>query len=721
MPMKAKLAMWSLAGICLCLATASMADEGMFPLFEMDSLDWDGLSARGLRLEAAEIYSPDGPCLADAVAAVGATGSFVSEEGLMVTNHHVAFRAIQQASSAGANLLSQGFFARDRSEEIPAEGYHVWVPLSTEDVSDRVLAACRGIEDGHERFLAIEAERKRIVAEAESGRDLRCEVAELYGGARYILHRYFYIKDVRIVCVPPLSLGKYGGDIDNWMWPRHTADYSFLRAYVAPDGSSAEYAPENRPFRPRHWLPISSEGVHEGDLTMIIGFPGRTNRYASSYELSYLFEDYYPLAVGDYKEGIALREELSRRSPEAAIRLASGLAGLNNRMKNNQGQLDGYRHSKILPKRRAQEAELMAFLREHADLQKNFGGVLPSLKRLYARKRSGLERDYLLGSLPRSSRLLRMALRICRWARERPKEDADREAGYQDRDRESLREDLRVAQINLLPEAESSLLARAFGKMLDLPAGERVALADSIFLDGGGDGQLQSWADRLVSATALKDARRRLELMDLPEDSLRLSADPFLRLAWALLPELDGLRDRNRRFEGEASRLEPMLNRAYAAWGAGAAYPDANGTRRINFGSVEAYVDFQGRMQSPHTWLDGLLAKATGVDPFIVPEELLRVWRSGDFGRYADRSTGKVPVDFLTTNDSTGGNSGSPVINGRGELVGLLFDGNYESISADYFFEPEWTRSINVDIRFVLFLLDKVYHQDSLLAELTIH
>ncbi|UCE24831.1 MAG: S46 family peptidase [Candidatus Zixiibacteriota bacterium] len=305
----------------ILMADMAACEEGMWPHYDVHKISFEDFQSSGLELTPQDIYDPAGSGLYRAVVRLGATGSFVSNQGLIVTNHHVAYGAVQKQSTAVRNLVRDGFYAATKEEEIPAIGYSAWVTLATEDVTDRVLASVTGQMDDLQRYQAIDQAIKEVVGEAEAKGDVKCKVAKMFGGQQFILYTQFKIRDVRIVYVPPIAIGEYGGDIDNWMWPRHTGDFSFLRAYVGPDGSSAEYATENVPYQPEVFLPIAKSGVKEGDFAMIIGFPGKTSRYACSFYIEDLINFSHPSRIALYRDMLDIINEVSGDDPEIAIQL----------------------------------------------------------------------------------------------------------------------------------------------------------------------------------------------------------------------------------------------------------------------------------------------------------------------------------------------------------------------------------------------------------------
>ncbi len=712
----------------LCLVVLSgvgtEADEGMWPLYDLHKLPFDSLKVRGLMLEPEQIYNPEGEGIAFAVVRVGATGSFVSPNGLIITNHHVAFGAVQKQSTVERNYLRDGFYAATREEEIPAIGYNVYVTLSIKDVTGRVLDVVDEGMGDLERYQAIERVSKEIIREAEEGRDVKCRLAKMLGGTQYVLYTYFKIRDVRIVYAPPRSIGEYGGDIDNWMWPRHTGDFSFLRAYVAPDGSSAEFSKDNVPYRPEVYLPVSSAGVKEGDFVMMMGFPGHTDRYASSYYIDHLVSYYYPERIRTLEDRLRILKEASARDASVSLRLASRIGSVNNRLKKSYGVREGFKKYDVLRKKRGEERVLTEFLRTDPVLTREFGFVLPELERLHQEKNKYRDKDFILSWMQYSSDFLNMAVTLHKWAAEREKDDIDREPGYQDRDSISTKEWLRDAQINLVPAVDKETLKYFMWRAWELPPGQKIGALEDISAGKRGkkrEKRLNEFVEKLYKQTRVGEVKWRLRMFRMTRKDLEKLNDPFIELAIALKPEIDELEERDKEFSGAQSRLAPKLIAAYAKWKQEKIYPDANGTMRFNHGSVEAFSPRDAVRYDYITGLSGVMEKETGKDPFIVPAELKWVYEQKDFGNYVDSITGEIPVNLLTTNDGTGGNSGSPMINGKGELIGLDFDGNYESVSDDYLYNPELSRSIIVDIRYVLFLIDKVYHLDDLLQELTIH
>ncbi|MCJ7496719.1 MAG: S46 family peptidase [candidate division Zixibacteria bacterium] len=706
------------------LSLNSLADEGMWLLDSIDKLPIDSLKAKGLKLNPEEIYNPKGGGISDAVVQIGATSSFVSPEGLIITNHHVAFGAIQRQSTPEHNYLRDGFYAKTREEEIPAIGTNVYITKSFKDVTDKVLKVVNEKMSDLERYKAIEKITKKIIKECEKGEDIRCRLASMYEGKEYYLFASFKIRDVRLVFAPPRSIGDYGGEIDNWMWPRHAGDFSILRAYVSPDGKSTDYSKENVPYNSKTYLKISSAGVKEGDFVMLMGFPGSTSRYESSFFIDNMLNHDYPQDIQTRLDLISILEKSSAEDSLVAIRLSSTIKGLYNRLKKYRGMLDGFKRTGLLQKKRGEEKLLAEFLNKNPELKTKYGQVLSELDNLYKENKKYQDKEFLMDWMTSYTDFLDFASTIYKWSLEKEKKDFDREPGYQNRDTSEIKGSLKEAQINLVPSVDKKVLTYFLLKAFDLPVGRKILAIEKIFT--GKEKQdkekiIEDFVNNLYRNTKLGSLEARLKMFSMSRKELEKQGDLYINFAKDLEVEREEIRIRNKEFSGALKRLQPKLIQAYAEWKKEKLYPDANGTIRFNYGEVKGYVPKDAVDYKYITTLSGVMEKNTGEEPFDAPKELQDVYNKKDFGSYFNKTLGDVPVDFLSTNDITNGNSGSPVMNGKGELVGLAFDGNYEAMTSDYEFDPEITRSINVDIRYVLFLLDKVYHAEGLLKELTVH
>lgn len=722
--MRSRLCALLLAATIAAAPAPLFADEGMWPIDMLDKLPWAELKAMGLQLQPQQIYDGRGHGAAYAVVSLGGgTGSFVSPQGLVLTNHHVAFNAIQRASTAENDYITNGFNAATLAEEVPAAGYRAYVLLGVEDVTKKVLAAVADGMSDLERYRAIEKRIKEIVAEAETGRDVECRVASFYEGYQYKLITNFVVKDVRLVYAPPQSVGNYGGDIDNWMWPRHTGDFSFLRAYVAPNGSSAEYAKDNVPYKPSVWLPMSMKPLKENDFTMIVGFPGRTSRHTTSYGVAAVQDYYYPTRAKIFRDVIAILREEAKRGKDVEIRTASLDQALNNSMKNYEGMLEGFAKSGLLEKKLATEKSFATWLAMNPDMQKKYGDVLPKIGALYEEQKSFRDKSMLVGLMSYAVQLVSAGSIIDRWTEERAKPDLERRPGYQDRDAQRLKMRLRIVQMSYDPRVDRRVLGYFARLAAALPAGQRIEAIDAVLGGATGaeaDAKLDAWLDRLYGDTKLGSTEERLRMFGLTREELLAQGDPMMDFAVALGAEARALDERDHALAGAHQRLDPLLMEALMTWKGGVLYPDANATMRLTYGQVKGYRPRDAVSYRYATTLAGVVEKHTGEEPFDCPAGLREIAESMEYGSYEDPVLKDVPVDFLSTCDITGGNSGSPVMNGRGECIGAAFDGNYESIASDYLFLKDTTRSINVDSRYILFIMDRLSGARRLIEEMKV-
>jgi hypothetical protein len=719
-----KATVWAAAVLVAVSSFAAQAEEGMWQLDKLDKELIEEMQAMGLELSQKELCDGKGGGIAYAIVSLGGgTGSFISPKGLILTNHHVAFGALQRVSTAEQNYIEAGFHASKYEDEIPAPGYRAYVLLSIEDVTKKVLGAVKDDMSDLERYNAIEQRTKELVDKAEKDKDVECRIADFYGGMQYKMFTYFTIKDIRIVNAPPSSIGNYGGDIDNWMWPRHTGDFSFLRAYVSPDGGSAEYDKGNVPYKSAVYLTMSKQGVAENDFTMIIGYPGQTMRYRSSYSIDHHQNFNYPNRIKMFRDLLDIFNTAAAADDAVAIKVASFDAMLNNAMKNYEGMLEGFTKTRLLERKLEEEKEFTAWLESDDKMNKKYGDVLPGIAELYEEIKTTREKSAITGFAGFGCLMLRAAGTINRWSEEKGKKNLEREPGYQERDVPRLKQGLELIQRSYDRETDKKILKYFMMRALELPEEQRIAAIDGIFGDVRGaaaEDTIVAYINKLYGGTKLESPEERQRMFELSRKELLAEKDPFIEFAVKVRKETKVQEEKDKTFNGAITKLRPRLIEAYQKWKGGGLYPDANGTIRLTYGTVTGYSPREAVYYDYITSLAGVMEKHTGVDPFDNPAELISLYESGDFGDYVDDAIGNVPVDFLSTCDITGGNSGSPILNGRGEVIGAAFDGNYESISADYLFDEALTRCINVDSRYVLFILEKISKADNLLSEMTI-
>lgn len=707
----------------LTTVPAAHAVEGMFTPDQLPEIAKD-LRKKGLKLKPSQISDLTGFPMGAVVSLGGCTASFVSPQGLVVTNHHCAYGSIQYNSTESANYLEDGFLAANMAAELPAApGSRVYVTVDLDDVTSTVTGGLSDDLSGEARFAAIDANQKALVAECEEDEGHRCRVASFYGGLQYKLIKQLEIKDVRLAYAPAGPIGKYGGDIDNWMWPRHTGDFAFYRAYVSPDGKSADYSEDNVPFEPPHTLKVSGGGLDDGDFVMVAGYPGSTSRYARLAQVENTFDWSYPTWQTLLDDWIGAINSASEEGSDARIKYESRLAGLNNFNKNLGGQIEGARRVGLVDRRAAREAALNSWIAAEAP-DAGYAEAITALDMLSEESATAARSNYWYNNATRPQ-LLGTAQRLYRLSHERMKEDAARESGYQERDMARMTQGMTAMDRRYdadVDKAEWMVFLRGY---MDQPAAERVAALDSALglRNGMSDAELSAILDRYYTDTTLDDLDTRLGLMDATPDTLEASNDPFMRLAVALYDHELAMEAASKDRSGRRAMLQPKYMEAIIAWQKDqgfTAYPDANSTLRVTYGTVMGGSPKDGMRYDPFTTLQGIVEKDSGEDPFNSPQKQLDLIAAQDYGPYELNSIDSVPVNFLTDLDSTGGNSGSATLNARGELVGLLFDGTIESVNSDWDFDPRTTRSIHVDSRYMLWVMDKVDNADHLLDEMDI-
>lgn len=708
----------------LFVAGQALGDEGMWTPGQMPQLAAE-LREEGLSLAPSQLADLTGFPLGAVVSLGGCSGAFVSPEGLVVTNHHCARGSIQYNSRTGRNYLEEGFLADNRSAELPAApGTRVFVTLSSLDVTEIILGGLEQAQSGRAAFQEIERRKKDVVAECERQPGHRCEVAAFFGGAEYRLIDRLELRDIRLVYAPANSIGNYGGDVDNWQWPRHAGDFALYRAYVGPTGQPADYNPaSNVPFRPAHNLKISAGGLEEGDFVMAAGYPGQTNRYARAGEVQHQFGWVYPRTADLMERWISVIEQAAPEGSDARLRYDSRLQGLRNALKNVRGQIAGARESGLVERRRERDRDLATWVGTQPNAAV-YRAEIEAVDTIAGQIAAAQRRDFWYDQV-RRPQLLDAARKLYRLAREKEKPNAEREPGFQNRDLALLQQELERIQRRFHPgvdRAEWKLFLRGY---MDQPAASRVAAFDEAMGLGAryDESTVNAILDRFYNETELGDLQTRIGLMNASASQIARSQDPFLRLAAAIYETDMAREDVGEALKGRMLRARPGYMRAVAAYQAARglrAYPDANGTLRITYGQVTGGTPADGLRYAPFTTLRGLEEKETGEAPFASPDALLARIRAGTIGPYASESLGTVPVNFLSDLDSTGGNSGSPTLNGAGELVGLLFDGTLESVNSDWDFDAANTRTIHVDTRYMLWVMEFVDGANHLIAEMEV-
>ena len=723
----AKMVVCVLSGLVLSAGTTALADEGMWRPDQLPQLRKE-LRALGLKIHSRRLSRLDQFPMNAVISLGGCTASFVSPEGLVVTNHHCAYGSIQYNSAAkeGANLLETGFLANTKAEELQAApGSRVYVTVAYDEVTERISGNLDPQLDVRERYQEIENRQKAVIADCEADPGHRCRVAAFHGGLEYFRIKQLEIKDVRLVYAPAGSIGKFGGDVDNWQWPRHTGDFAFYRAYVAPNGDAAEYAEQNIPFTPPSHLKIATNDLEDGDFVMAAGYPGRTSRYRRLAEVENQFEFLYPTWITTLDTWLGVIDTTTADNGDAAIKYASLVAGLNNFQKNSQGQIEGAAKVDLVGRRKQREQALNEWVAADPQRKATYGRAIEDLDALVAEVNGTAERDFYLALMGRSA-MLSTARTLYRYAKERAKPDAEREPGYQDRDHPFIKQRMEALDRRFDPAVDQAIwLAFLKDYVENVPAAQRVAALDETLGLGStwNGSRTTKTVSEFYARTQLGDQAQRLQLLTQDTAALDKSVDPFMQLAAAMFESDIAREEERKRIAGRAQILRPSYMEAIIAFqqaGGALTYPDANSTLRVTYGTVKGVEVRDGLRYEPFTTLRGIAAKYTGVDPFESPKRQLDKIAANELGDYGIEALNSVPVNFLTTLDSTGGNSGSPTLNGKGELVGLLFDGTYESINSDWDFDETTTRTIHVDARYMLWVMQEVDGAENLLREMGI-
>ncbi|WP_374321644.1 S46 family peptidase [Pseudoxanthomonas kaohsiungensis] len=705
----------------LAAAPAAQAGEGMWVPQQLPEIAGP-LKEAGLKLSPQQLADLTGDPMGAVVALGGCTASFVSPEGLVVTNHHCAYGAIQLNSTPENNLIRNGFNAPTPADEVSAgPNARVFVLDEITDVTREAQAAIAAAgDDALGRTKALEAFEKKLIAGCEADAGFRCRLYSFSGGNAYRLFKNMEIRDVRLAYAPPGSVGKFGGDIDNWMWPRHTGDFAFYRAYVGKDGKPAAYSPDNVPFKPKRWLKIADKPLGEGDFVMVAGYPGSTNRYALAAEFDNTAQWTYPTVARHYKNQIALVEAAGKKDPEVQVRYANTMASWNNTSKNYEGQLEGFKRIDAAGQKRAEEAAVLAWLKGQGAKGSAALDAHAQLIALLEQAKATRERDLTLAMFNNTA-MLGAATQLYRLSIERQKPDAERESGYQDRDLTAIEGGLKQLERRYVPAMDRQLQEYWLNEYLKLPAGQRVAAVDQ-WLGGNDAAAVKRALDRLAG-TKLGSTEERLKWFGADRAAFEASTDPAIQYAVAVMPTLLKLEQERKTRAGENLAARPVYLQALADYKKSQGefvYPDANLSLRITFGNVKGYVPRDGVKYTPFTTLEGVVAKETGADPFDSPKALLDAVAAGRHGGLADERLGSVPVNFLSDLDITGGNSGSPVLDAHGRLVGLAFDGNWESVASNWVFDPTMTRMISVDQRYMRWIMQEVFPAPQLLEEMDV-
>ena len=683
------------AVVASMLSFTAMADEGMWLLPYLQKMNIKDMKAKGFKLSAEDVYSVEHNSLKDAIVIFGGgcTGEIVSDKGLIFTNHHCGYGSIQQLSSVEHDYLKDGFWASSFEQELPVPGLKVQFVRHIEDVTEQVLGSVPSIAKGKEREDMVDANVKAVVKALDEKWEKKytVRVVPFFGGNQYFAFAYEVYTDVRLVGTPPSSIGKFGGDTDNWMWPRHTGDFSIFRVYADKDNRPADYSVDNVPYKAPVHLEISLKGVKEGDFSMVMGFPGSTERYMTSHEIDYMLGVDNPQRIYIRGERQAILWEAMEQSDEIRIKYASKYASSSNYWKNSIGMSRGIEKLKVRDKKVAQELSFQAWADANTLPEEGFQTALADMqKSISLGSEVNGAMQYLSEAFLRSVEILT--------ATRRPNESF-----YKDYDAEL---DRKVAK-RMLTIARENMKAEYLPDIYNV-------------IDAKFGGNIEAYVDWLYDNSVFTSFEKAQKA-----DTEARQADPAAVLMQSVVDKYleitnhPAMQGDNLYMQQDAHRLYIaglMRQNPDKAW-----YSDANFTIRLTYGQVLPYSPADAITYNYYTTLEGVIAKEDTSNPleFTVEERLKELYRTKDYGPYAMKN-GKLPVGFLCNLDITGGNSGSPVLDKKGRLIGLAFDGNWEAMSGDVAFEPELQRCIAVDIRYVLFVVDKFAGCKHIMNELTI-
>jgi hypothetical protein len=680
----------------------------------------------GVELDARTLSDPLAAPLNAVVSLGGCTGSFVSPDGLLVTNHHCVQGALQLNTSKkdGLNLVEDGFLARTRADEKPAgPAQRVLVAQAFKDVTREIRDGLDKIKDPVARKEESEKRMKGLLAACEKDRpSMRCNVKPYFGGSVYIQTENLEIRDVRLVYAPARSVGDYGGEVDNWNWPRHTGDWSFYRAYVGKDGNPADYSADNVPFHPRSHLTVTTAGLRPGDFVMMTGYPGNTGRTRTAAEIHHQIEWVLPYTIAFLKERYAIAESHVADDSETGTKATVMKQFTQNPLAKDEGMLAGLTRGELMAQKDALDRKIKEWAAQPGhDASKQ---AIDKLEQLGAEARRTARVDFDRRVAFDGSRLLGAALTLTRWADERAKPNEDRKPGYQERDLSPA-----LAGQKQLGRVYDRTLDRATFRLglvraLQLPEPDRGWLATLLDVKKAAkidEALIDKTLDAWYAAQQLEDEKLRVSLLQTATTAqLKASKDPFIKAALRVWPIVKAEEKKTDARQGELLLVTPAYVEAMTQVLGGQLAPDANSSLRISYGTVKSFKpESKDKADAPFTVASQILAKDTGKEPFNAPPKLLAAIKARTFGPYADPSLGgDLPINFLSDLDITGGNSGSPVLNGKGQLVGLAFDGTLQGQASDLVFDPATARTITVDARYMAWTLDLLDGGDHLLTEM---
>ncbi len=711
-----------------------LADEGMWLLTLLDKLTMDKMNSMGLNLTSEDIYSINNGSLKDAVAIFGGgcTCEMVSEQGLMLTNYHCAHQYIQELSSVENDYLTEGFWASSKEEEMPVEGLSVTFMVSMEDITQRVLDSLSDTLSFEERANRLDLVKKSIARKATEDNDYEGLVEKFYRGNKFFLVLYEEYNDVRLVGVPPSFIGEFGDETDNWMWPRHTGDFAVFRVYCGPDGEPAAYSEKNKPYTPKHFLPVSKAGVEENDFTMVIGFPGSTNRYITSYEIKELRDIEHPNRIKIRGKKQDIMKKFMSANDTIRIKYANKYARSSNYWKYSVGQLKCIEDYNLENKPIPLENDFERWANLSKERNDKYGDVIATIKtNIDKRKPLKHSFQYYNEAIFRSSEIFNLAIRttlLYQALKLTPKDTFRintlvkhiKEIGKEHFDNYVPKVDKAVT-LAMLKMFHNDVESQYQPKILfNIQEKYEPGLIGNLFSSSCNKKQpIERYVDKLYKKSLFSNSKKFYKFMDDPDYS-ELGNDMAFQMALSIREQYIALMPIKQSYDNNIEKARKLfMEGIMKMYKDSAIYPDANFTMRLSYGKVKGYEPRDAVYYDHFTSLSGVMEKK---DPeareFNVPDKLEKLFRNKDFGSYNEQTY--MPVSFIADNDITGGNSGSPVINGDGELIGIAFDGNWEAMGSDIVFNDDYQRAICVDIRYVLFIIDKFAGQGYLLDELKI-
>ncbi len=713
----------------LFFSAAAMTDEGMWLPQQLPELAVE-LQAKGLSIDVASIAKLTEFPINTVVSMEGCSGAFVSAQGLVVTSHHCALNTLKYHSRDNQNLLATGFLAATQQDELPAPpGHIIRQTVQIDNVTREIQQELTPQLLGKERFDKIEQLRKDLVGSCESSAGYRCTLYSFDSGLAYYLVKQLEIIDIRLVHAPAAGVAQFGGEKDYWQWPRHTGDYAFYRAYVNKEGKPAAFHTDNEPYATPNFLKVSAKGVQEQEFVMTIGYPAQTYRHLTAAELRLKFGEILPLEQHYRAETIRIIRQATANNHKSRQQYQPTLASLDAQNKMTTRLLQTYQSTELQQRKEQQQLALLAWLKTDPGRQARFLPALLDLELWVNAQLSNLKRDILMQAFD-SVELFSAARKLYRNAQEQIKPDHEREVGYQLRDQLTFTASLEQLGRSLLPAVDIEIAWYFLQQYHQFTERDRVPLLDQYFHLNSGSTlsdveklRLKQQLTELYEKTQLTDVKQLRHWQQQPLSAFHESKDPMLQLAIALYPEELAREQRQKTLAGKTAQLKPQVMAAWQSFKRSQQqlnYPDANGSLRVSFGSVLGYQPRDGVYYTPFSTVQGIVARSTATPPLAAPQNQLDSIAKGDFVGYQSQSLATVPVNFLSTVDSTASNTGSATLNGRAELVGLLFDSVQDSIMSDYDYDPELKRSIHVDSRYMLWQMDKVDGAKRLLQEMVI-